>query len=269
METYLHTPKEYPKDEQEADPDGDGLGDVDLLPVLVLELVEVLAARGADPGGGHASGGRAHLTIHIGGLNFTSGCMSKDSLNHPTRNIVLSSKLENSGHHNTSAAAWHKGRLHPHLGQVAAAGAGVLALERVHGEGEGLVALGALPGLPPEPVLLPVHLALLALVEVLRLLAPPRLLLFNLRPGPELLPPQPRPVRVAGVRVEVVVAGDGEADHVLGGEAAHAPRQPGRAAARAEVVAELERVSRPELGGGRGADTRPAAPPHLPRGRGH
>ena len=67
---YVHTPKEYPKDEQEADPDGDGLGDVDLLPVLVLELVEVLAARGADPGGGHASGGRAHLTIHSRGPQF-------------------------------------------------------------------------------------------------------------------------------------------------------------------------------------------------------
>ena len=195
--------------------------------------------------------------------------MSKDSLNYPTRNIVLSSKLEISSHRNTSAAVWHKGRLHPHLRQVAAAGAGVLALERVHGEGEGLVALGALPGLPPEPVLLPVHLPLLAPAEVLRLLAPPRLLLLSLRPGPELLAPQPRPLRVAGVRVQVVVAGHGEADHVLGGEAAHAPRQPGRAPARAQVVAELERVSRAELGGGRGADTRPAAPPHLPRGRGH
>ena len=70
VETYLHTPKEYPKYEQEADPDGDGFGDVDLLPVLVLELVEVLAARGADPRGGHASGGRAHLTVHSRVLQF-------------------------------------------------------------------------------------------------------------------------------------------------------------------------------------------------------
>ena len=55
------TSEKYSKDEEETDPDGDGLGDVHLLPVLILELVEVFSARGPDAGGGHAPGGGAHL----------------------------------------------------------------------------------------------------------------------------------------------------------------------------------------------------------------
>ena len=56
------TSEKYSKDQQETDPDGDGLGDVHLLPVLILELMEVFSARGPDPGGGHASCRGAHLS---------------------------------------------------------------------------------------------------------------------------------------------------------------------------------------------------------------
>ena len=35
--------------EQKTNPDGDWLGDIHLLPVLILELVQELAASGSDP----------------------------------------------------------------------------------------------------------------------------------------------------------------------------------------------------------------------------
>ena len=85
------TSEKYSKDEEETDPDGDGLGDVHLLPVLVLELVQILSTCRPDPGRRHSSSRRGHLQTHL-----------------TTENVVLAN-----------------------LRQVTTAGARVLSLERI------------------------------------------------------------------------------------------------------------------------------------------
>ena len=45
------TPEKDSKHQQKTYPDGDGLGDVHLLPVLVFKLMEVFSTRGPYPGG--------------------------------------------------------------------------------------------------------------------------------------------------------------------------------------------------------------------------
>ena len=64
------TSEKYSKHQEETDPDGDGLGDVHLLPVLILKLMEVFSARGPDPGCGHASCRGAHLPSAHYNLGF-------------------------------------------------------------------------------------------------------------------------------------------------------------------------------------------------------
>ena len=49
--------EENSEDEKKTDPDGDWLGDIHLLPVLILKLVEELSTSGSDPWCGDTSGG--------------------------------------------------------------------------------------------------------------------------------------------------------------------------------------------------------------------
>ena len=53
--------EENAKYKQKTNPDRDGLGDINLLPVLILKLVQELAASGSDPRCGDSSGGRGDL----------------------------------------------------------------------------------------------------------------------------------------------------------------------------------------------------------------
>ena len=49
--------EENAKYKEKTNPDGDWLGDIHLLPVLILKLVEELSASGSDPRCGDTSGG--------------------------------------------------------------------------------------------------------------------------------------------------------------------------------------------------------------------
>ena len=83
--------EENSEDEKKTNPYWDRLGDVHLLPVLVLELVQILSACRPDPGRRHSSSRRGHLQTQL-----------------TTENVVLAN-----------------------LGQVTTAGARVLSLERI------------------------------------------------------------------------------------------------------------------------------------------
>ena len=53
--------EEDSENEKKTDPDGDGLGDIDLLPVLVLKLVKELSSSRPDPRRGDSPGRCGHL----------------------------------------------------------------------------------------------------------------------------------------------------------------------------------------------------------------